>query len=430
MPPFDNLTGSGKLKTVSRKAAAWILAAGLSALILTSCLPFSKDSSSIQTFTDPGFSSRTTDAAETSREATDQTESASSAATAAATNPVSFEDQVSAIILAGLNERRTEISIDDAIEPRSVPASEIESLIDRVFSVYQTLFLEHPEFFYLNGSINVSYSKEGQQGYLVSMTVKPVYWEKFADLDDSKLAKMINDVEAVVSQVSADIRSQTGVPWQQLLLLHDWLVSHIVYDSTLNQQTNNMYSALIEGSTLCQGYAQSFQLIAQRMGFTVVMVMGDADGIGHAWNVVKLDGKYYHVDVTFDDPLPDGGSAGPVEHVYFLRSDSQLAENHVWDKNSAPACPDDSARYYTENDLTVASMNDLTQAIDDFVAAIDFNQKKANRLELLYKGTLPPSDSELEDIVRAALKKGAPGFSILFSHRVSLMVVTVEITPD
>ena len=438
-------------KTPSRSAgcaarrlavAAVLLLAIVTAIGQSACFPFNIQIESRQTIIDPSFIERTTATAETTSAGTSATAESTSPPTPAATTETvpeatsatsaqeSFESRTAKLILAGLQRRKTSISIDSAIEPRSIPESEIQNAIDLVFEVYQQIFLDHPEFFYLNGSINVSYSKESLNGYLVAMTIKPGYWDSMTGLADAELDSMIDQVEGRVASVAAEIRGETDVPWRQLMLIHDYLIRSIAYNTSLDQQTNHVYSALVNGTTLCQGYAQSFQLIAQRLGFETHMILGDADGVGHAWNIVKLNGKYYHVDVTFDDPTPDSGSNGLIQHIHFLRSDRRMDDSHTWITDDYPACPDDGADYYRRQGLTVDSQETLRAAIENFVASIDFNTSTTNRLELLFTGSTPPTESELEDMIRSALRSGASGYSVLFSNQISKRVVMVDITPD
>ena len=376
---------------VRRLAAAVVLLLAIaSALGQSACFPFNIQIEPRQTIIDPSFIERTTAPAETTAAGTsasvESIATPTPAATTATTTPAttatqeSFETRTAQLILTGLQRRKTSISIDSAIEPRSIPESEIQTAIDLVFDVYQQIYLDHPEFFYLNGSINVSYSKESLNGYLVAMTIKPGYWDSMTGLAADELDSMIDQVEGRVASVAAEISGETDVPWRQLLLIHDYLIRSIAYNTSLDQQTNHVYSALINGTTLCQGYAQSFQLIAQRLGFETHMILGDADGIGHAWNIVKLDGKYYHVDVTFDDPTPDGGSTGLIQHIHFLRSDRRMDDSHTWVTGDYPACPDDGADYYRKQGLTIDSQETLLTAIENFVASIDFNSSSTSRL--------------------------------------------------
>jgi len=409
--------------------AVIVLLLFLPATGLTACYPFIVEQTPSISIIDPGFQVQPGPSTAKPSLAASQT-TAEVPATTAVRTAEDIEAEIESIILKGLQRRSTAIKIDTAIEPRSIPESDIEAFIDRVFAIYQRIFLSHPEFFYLSGSINVSYGREGVQGFLNSMTVTPVYWDSFANLTGEQLDRQIQEVQAAALSIRDKIAGQTNVPWKQLLLLHDELVRNILYESSQAQQFNNVYSALIGKKTLCQGYAQSFQMIAQSLGFEVLMVMGESDGIGHAWNIVKLDGQYYHIDVTFDDPVPDGGSAKPIQHVHFLRSDARLNGSHTWERADYPQCPTDGAQYYRKQGLTVDSLDSFSAKLSAYVGEIDFSKQQTCRLELLYTGDQIPDSGDIEEIVRSVLLNSAPATSVRYSSQLNLGVIIVDIIPD
>lgn len=112
--------------------------------------------------------------------------------------------------------------------------------------------------------------------------------------------------------------------------LHDYLVLNCVYDydnylrHTVPAESYTADGALLEGTAVCAGYARAYQLLMQEAGIPCEYVSGYAGG-GHAWNVVEIDGTWYHVDTTWDDPVPD--RAGYVRYDYFLKSDDYMRAN-------------------------------------------------------------------------------------------------------
>ncbi len=108
-------------------------------------------------------------------------------------------------------------------------------------------------------------------------------------------------------------------PVQTALAIHDGLIVNCIYDETLAKNTG--YDLLVNGSTVCLGYAQAYQDLLSRVGIPSIIVTSEP--MEHAWNLVELDGQWYHVDVTWDDPTPD--SYGYVNHEYFLLTDEEIA---------------------------------------------------------------------------------------------------------
>ena len=122
------------------------------------------------------------------------------------------------------------------------------------------------------------------------------------------------------------------------LLLHDWLVEHCTYDLTyVNKYCHSEYGAIVNGIAVCDGYTKGYNDLLSRVGIPAVKVVGLADnGNGpalHAWSLVTIGGKQYHVDVTWDDPTPD--IAGKIGRTYFLVSDSALDRHYSYSKHSS-----------------------------------------------------------------------------------------------
>ena len=118
---------------------------------------------------------------------------------------------------------------------------------------------------------------------------------------------------------------------EKALLIHDRLAVNCsyCYDSTLGVRYT-MYGALVRGLAVCEGYTRAYAYLLRRCGIESINCASDA--LNHTWNLVLIDGNYYHVDVTYDDPSIASGSRslqGLVRHDYFLLSDSAIkAKKH------------------------------------------------------------------------------------------------------
>ncbi len=107
-------------------------------------------------------------------------------------------------------------------------------------------------------------------------------------------------------------------PLQKALSIHDYLIAHCTYDSSKNRNTG--YDLVVHGSTMCTGYAEAYMDILNRLGIPCKLVQSDA--MNHAWNLVQLEGQWYHVDLTWDDPTPN--SYGMARHLFFLLTDEEM----------------------------------------------------------------------------------------------------------
>lgn len=104
------------------------------------------------------------------------------------------------------------------------------------------------------------------------------------------------------------------------LALHDWLTAHVEYDQAdyLPGSDFSAYGALVDGCCVCEGYARAYSVLLGKCGIESRLVISEE--LNHMWNLVKLDGEWYHVDVTWDDPL----GTDETFRVFFLRSDTAL----------------------------------------------------------------------------------------------------------
>jgi len=113
---------------------------------------------------------------------------------------------------------------------------------------------------------------------------------------------------------------------------HDWLVRNVAYNEeaayygsyayayTVETDPWSAYGALVAKSCVCQGYALAFSAILNAIGIESNYAHTD----NHVWNRVLVDGSWYHVDVTWDDPVPDSGFDWLPSTEYFLKSDQGL----------------------------------------------------------------------------------------------------------
>ncbi|MDD2533832.1 MAG: transglutaminase domain-containing protein [Eubacteriales bacterium] len=341
-----------------------------------------------------------------------------------------FDDLVTGLIQDALNNYRGKAVLDTAMTRYRFTEAQSDELISRVYDLYEQVFRRNPQYYWLDGSARITYSiLQTEEPTFSAMTLEMGYTPGFATAT-ADILKSRQDQLLATARSIADVASDAGEPWQQLMAVHDILVRNIVYDTTLNQENNNAASALLEHLTLCQGYAQSFQLITQALGFEVTLITGTSDNVDHAWNLVWLDGQPYHVDVTHDDPVPDGGANDQVAHVHFLRSDAIMQQSHIWTAENYPLAETDGAQSFRSQGLVVASIDELDARIGAFVSDADLQDNEPNRLELLYIGNDIPSKETVEAMLIAQLRERSGVRSIVYRASVEKSVITLELLPS
>ena len=112
---------------------------------------------------------------------------------------------------------------------------------------------------------------------------------------------------------------------EKALALHDYLVATIDYDQygIVGSDDQTPYGALVEKACVCNGYAAAYNMLLSFCGIPSIRVVSDA--MNHAWSMIQLDGSWYHVDPTFDDPL--GNTPGMVFYDYFLLTDAEISDS-------------------------------------------------------------------------------------------------------
>ncbi len=144
-------------------------------------------------------------------------------------------------------------------------------------------------------------------------------------------------VAGKVAELAVQCKGAASTPYERALWLHDWLTANADYDESLTIYKPE--GVLLLGSGVCDSYARAYQMLLGAVGIPCLYVTHEAGN--HAWNLVQLDGHWYHVDVTWDDPV--GG--GEEDHEYFLVSDDYMRQDSFvhsyWEDSGGklPACP-------------------------------------------------------------------------------------------
>ena len=180
-----------------------------------------------------------------------------------------------------------------------------EYALDRTAAVniLRDLLCNSPELFYVSGKISYSYGSDGQL-----LTLTPTYKATGDELDAQR--KFYTDTLKEMLLGADTLQSDAELA----LYIHDAIVSKFDYDTD--------YSLFHDGRGVCQAYSLGFIALCREVGLEAKTVVSDE--MDHAWNVVKIDGEWYHVDVTRADPVSVEATSKTVLHKAFLRSDAGM----------------------------------------------------------------------------------------------------------
>ncbi len=131
-----------------------------------------------------------------------------------------------------------------------------------------------------------------------------------------------NKVDTIYNEVTNSSMSVR----EKILSIHDYIANHTYYDQNYTKvmgNSNNAYGALAEGKAICSGYADAMQLFLIKMNVPNYKLTSN----DHIWNYVYLDNAWYHLDVSWDDPVTSSGKDKLI-HSYFIIDDATLKSYH------------------------------------------------------------------------------------------------------
>ena len=164
----------------------------------------------------------------------------------------------------------------------------------------------HPEFFYVDKEFKYLTASAG--GYVTEL--KPSYlW------DAAQTATLMAEYRAMVDAIVASIPD--GTDFDKLLYLHDYFIQNYCYDDTLT--IRDAYTFFKQKAGVCQAYMLALIAVTQEIGIESIPVTSNK--MNHAWNLVLLDGEWYHMDITWDDAV---SYPSYISYDYFLQSDAGL----------------------------------------------------------------------------------------------------------
>lgn len=214
-----------------------------------------------------------------------------------------------------------------------------DSVTDEMWvKVYGCVYMQEPQLFWLA-------SRKVSKGKLW-------YWE----VDESIISSMQKKVEEQAAVIIA--KTQGKSDYEKLKVIHDTMVldCEFLQETGYNQ---TVYGGLVDKAVQCEGYARTTQYLCDLAGIESMVVVGTTEaGVTHSWNVVKVDGKWYNLDCTWDDPLLSEPDKTNLRHRFFLVPDEWIHEKTHFNINKKvtgtqvkyfdpPACTSTDMNYYT-----------------------------------------------------------------------------------
>ena len=242
------------------------------------------------------------------------------------------------VILAGMKNFQEEIPLSGCSDfNRQTFGQDLQATVEKVLN-------DAPEIFYLNP----------QYGYY-----QDSYVAVFTYLYGDSLTEKISAFNAKVDQIIQENTVPMMTDLEKELAIHDYIVKHTNYDTEAANsgadaiikmpEAFTAYGVIMNGSGVCDSYSKAMKLLLSRLNIPCIRITGTGNGGAHAWNKVQIDGVWYHVDATWNDPVfvqPIDGKENYIRYTYFNANDDQMiAGGHTWKEESYPGTNSTSDKF-------------------------------------------------------------------------------------
>ncbi len=190
-----------------------------------------------------------------------------------------------------------------------------------IYMVKEAVFYDHPEAFWLSRNYSLDYNfKEGHFIILYS------YYSY--DTANTMARALENAMSAYLIDMPRNLSE-----YEREKYIHDRLVSECEYDMEMVEKgdddpdASSAYGALVNHRAICGGYTMASKLLLKSVGIKSYAVHGIADNLPHVWLLVNIEGGWYHLDVTWDDPVLSEPSLN-IQRAYLNLSDEMITADH------------------------------------------------------------------------------------------------------
>jgi hypothetical protein len=227
---------------------------------------------------------------------------------------------------------------------------EFKKLTDSIEGIISKVLEENYDIHYYFDSYQISYIKEGSSIKEVSILFE-------YSIDRESILRINREVENKINEIVDLIIIPGMTDLEKEIAVHNYIVNNTKYDEanyekgTVPKEANTAYGVLIKGVGVCGGYASAMNKLFSAVDIESMIISGEAGENGsyeaHAWNLVKLDGEYYHIDATWNDPIYtfNGVRKDVIHFDYFNLSDEEISKDHKWDRDKYPECIATKYRY-------------------------------------------------------------------------------------
>ncbi len=213
--------------------------------------------------------------------------------------------------------------------------------------------------------------------YEYGKKVATIYGEQSYLMTPEQAAYVEMNVQEIVTTLNKSAKSDV----EKVKAVNDYIVSNTAYTDNTKASPHSAYTVLAEHRGVCQGYALLAHSMLQKLGIETQYIVGYVGQEGHAWNLVKLNGQWYHLDTTWNDPVPD--RKGAIRYQYFLVDDRTMARDHTWVAADYPKATSTIYSYYHDIDFPAQVGQQLfysSVSDDNKLYVLDISTGKSTRV--------------------------------------------------
>lgn len=243
---------------------------------------------------------------------------------------------------------------------------------DTVRKIYRLVYAQERQLFWFS---NVFYAPEKE---ISVYTLSYLFTKDAASVMRAELDLAASDIINGLPK-DADV-------FDKLVYFHDRIVTGCEFSQT-SVNSSSAYGVLVDGEGQCEGYAAAMAFLCNEAGIPNYMVTGfDADGATHAWNKVVLDGEWYNVDCTWDDPILKQGQKDFVRHDYMLVTDAEIEGiTHFTNEelySDIPPCTATAGNYFEKKGLVYGTAAEAVEAMRGQVKSAGLAGKRETEFRL------------------------------------------------
>lgn len=227
---------------------------------------------------------------------------------------------------------------------------------NRINEIYNAIRKDNPQLFFVN-DIKYQYNPLFNHGLVL-----PTY-----RFDKTKTNATFRAINATIRYIKNFCVNKNQL--QQEIIIHDYLCKSVLYDLTYRESSYECVGPLVFKKGVCDGISKAGKLLFDSLGIECIIVHGKSESrmnyvtndSSHAWNIVKINNHYYHLDITFDLSVI---SYGVLRYDYFNLSDSYIMLDHLYDNTLFPKC-DTHNDYYFSKSMVVNNINELVRYVSE-----------------------------------------------------------------